>query len=338
MHLPLPALLVNTLDLSLNENGKPAPADISVALPSGSAAVVHYGIMIPSLPAPHHFLDIIAVVGQPNIKIFANPQLITTTPLDTATILIGTGSEQDNFAGYSIANDCVLHEHNGALHLRFGQDVEITGQYPHFTAQRSGHSFNFKLALTASDKIAHFAKIIFNQYDHWSILCQYQGQIEHHGQTIDVSGLCTFEYARGTSLSLPFRFFSYQILNIDTTTQVLLVEVLGPLGAPVQRRVYVRSLDAHCQVYSRDFQFTVHDYLPNPAMTPTGVAMKLPKTFTWSVNDEDGGELIHVEGTSNNDFCYGMAAGYAGSYSYHGRFKGQRISGDGGYIENIDYR
>ena len=338
MNLPLPIALVNRIDLSLKENGKAAPANISVALPSGNAAVVHYGIMIPSLPAPHHFLDIIAVVGQPNIKIFANPQLVTTTAIDTAAILIGTGSEQDNFKGYSIQHDCDLREQNGQLHLAFGADVTIRGQYPHFTAERTGHSFNFKLNLTASDKIAHFAKIIFDQYDHWSILCQYDGVIEQGGQVTQISGLCTFEYARGTRLSLPFRFFSYQILNIDATTQVLMVEVLGPLGSPVQRRVYVRALDDHGQVYSRDFQFIVHDYLPNPATTPTGVAMKLPQTFTWSVNDDHGREMIHVEGKSNDDFCYGMAAGYAGSYTYNGRFKGQPISGDGGYIENIDYR
>lgn len=338
MNLPLPAALVNRIDLSLKENGKPAPADIPVALPTGSAAVVHYGIMVPSLPAPHHFLDIIAVVGQPNIKIFANPQLVTTTPIDTAAILIGTGTEQDNFKGYSVAKDCDLREQHGQLHLTFGQDVQITGQYPNFVAERTGHTFNFKLRLTASDKIAHFAKIIFEQYDHWSILCQYEGEIEQGGQVTPVSGLCTFEYARGTALSLPFRFFTYQILNIDDTTQVLLVEVLGPLGSPVQRRVYVRSLDDHGAVYSRDFQFTVHDYWPTPAATPTGVTMKLPKTFSWSVNDEDGHELIHVDGTSNNDFCYGMAAGFAGSYTYSGRFKGQPISGEGGYIESIDYR
>ncbi|MDT5255455.1 MAG: hypothetical protein QOD10_535, partial [Mycobacterium sp.] len=32
------------------------------------------------------------------------------------------------------------------------------------------------------------------------------------------------------NLPLPLLFFTYQILNIDETTQVLMTEVLGPIG------------------------------------------------------------------------------------------------------------
>jgi len=338
MKIALPKIVMNSIDRSLPLNGRPFDLTNSLALPKESHTAVHYGIMIPSLPAPHRFLDIIVVVGQSKLKIFRNQHLIKTSAIDTAALLIGTGTEQNNFKGYSIEQDCDLHSNDGHLNLRFGKDVCLSGKYPNFIATRSGHTFNFELKLTASDKVAHFAKLIFDQYDHYSILCKYDGYVEKDGAKITVNGLCTFEYARGTNLSLPFRFFTYQILNIDEKTQVLLVEVLGPFDVIVQQRVYVRSLDDHGQVYSRDFRFEVHEYLANQAITPEGFSMKLPKKFTWSVNDDAGNEIIYVEGMSNNDFCYGMAAGYAGSYTYKGRFKGKAISGDGGYIENIDYR
>ena len=60
MRLPKP--LLDFIDHSLALSGRPFEPDTSLAPPHGRYATVHYGIMLPGLPAPHHFLNLVAVV------------------------------------------------------------------------------------------------------------------------------------------------------------------------------------------------------------------------------------------------------------------------------------
>ncbi|ENC9896341.1 TPA: hypothetical protein SL686_006820 [Pseudomonas aeruginosa] len=334
MRLPKP--LLDFIDHSLALSGRPFEPDTSLAPPHGRYATVHYGIMLPGLPAPHHFLNLVAVIGQPKTRLFANPHLIRTTARDTANLLVGTATgTPEHFRGYSIGQDCTFAADGSSL--RFADDLVLEGRYPDFSARREGHAFNLQLTLKATDKVANFASLIGGLYDHWSVLCQYRGHLERNGERSEIAGLCTFEYARAVNVNLPFRFFTYQILNLDARTQVLLVEVLGPLGLEAQRRVYLRSLDDHGGVYLRGFDFSVQRFAPTPVTTPNGTRMRLPQEFTWRVEDDDGNELITIRGDANGDFQYGLAAGYVGSYRYEGRFRGRPVSGTG-YIEYIDLR
>lgn len=336
MNLTIPDVLRNAIDRSLSLNGTPFDPNTSVATPHGRYTTVHYGIMVPNLPPPFNFLNLIAVVGQPKPKIFRNSHLIKTTALDTANLLVGTAiGRPDHFIGYSVARDCELRPDGS--YLRFGDDLVIEGCYPNFIARRKSRAFNFELALQATDKISHFSKMVGGLYDHWSLLCEYSGHIEHGGAITPLQGLCTFEYARAINVTLPIRFFTYQILNIDTRTQVLMVEVRGPLNSALQRRVYVRSLDDQGGAYERGFNFEVYEVEDEPVITPDGSTMQLPRKFSWQVEDERGNELITIDGIANGDFKYGMTAGYAGSYGYQGSFRGRPIQGTG-YIEYIDCR
>jgi hypothetical protein len=97
----------------------------------------------------------------------------------------------------------------------------------------------------------------------------------------------------------------------------------------------VRSLDDYGAIYTRGYRHTVHEYAPEPLVTPDGVTMRMPKAFAWRVEDHDGQELITIDGRTNDDFVYGLAAGYAGSYTYTGTYRGKPIDGTG-YIEWID--
>lgn len=335
MSQKLPPFWINLLDRSHAVNGEPVSLPL-VLRPHIPNHTVHFGIMLPNLPAPYHFLNIITVIGQPSARLFRNAHLIKTTAHDTANLLVGTATATpDYFKGYSVRQDCELAEDGSRL--RFGNELLLEGHYPEFTVRRQGHAFNLELKLRATDKIAHFASMVGRIYDHWSILCEYQGHLEQGGVKTPVEGLCTYEYAKAANVPLPFRFFSYQIINIDAKTQVLFVQVLGPLGLPVQRRIYVRSLDDHGGIYSRGFDFTVQEYEDRPVVSPEGMTMRLPRRFSWRVDDDSGNELITIAGDCNGDFKYGMAAGYAGSYRYEGRFKGKPIQGTG-YIEYIDCR
>lgn len=330
-----PPFWTRWLDRSHAVNGPAVQTPLQLQ-PYSPRHCVHFGIMLPGLPEPYRFLNIITVIGQPRAEIFLNAHLIKTSANDTANLLIGTATgSPDHFQGYSIQRDCELAADGSRL--RFGRELLLQGRYPHFSAQRQGQRFNFELQLQASDKIAHFAKMVGGLYEHWSILCEYQGYLEQDGTRTDVAGLCTYEYAKAANVPLPFRFFTYHIINIDERTQVLMVVVLGPLGMAVQRRVYLRSLDDHGGIYSRSFDFTVQEYEDQPVLSPEGVSMRLPRRFSWQVQDDDGQELITIEGLAHGDFQYGMAAGYAGSYAYQGHFRGRAIQGNG-YIEYIDYR
>ncbi|MFI5501911.1 DUF6670 family protein [Nocardia asteroides] len=304
--------------------------------PRGRYATVHYGLMLPNLPAPLNFIDVITVIGQPRIALWRNDHLIETTAADTANLLVGAGVQfPGQFRGYQVNRDLELAP-DGSV-VRFGDEFQLEGHYPHFTVAYRNPEFELDLRVRATDKVAHFAKLRGGLYDHWSLLCRYEGTVTYYGKTTEIAGLNTLEYARGADVALPFTFFTYHILNIDEVTQVLMTEVLGPLGVPVQRSVYVRSLDDHGGTYENDFRHEVHQAEPTPRRTPNGRSMSLATDFSWRVDDEHGAELIHIDGTTNDDYVYGMAGGYVGSYRYTGRFRGLPVDGTG-YIECIGNR
>lgn len=332
----VPKKIAQALDYSEKINGLPFDPATETHIPQGKYSTTHYGVMIPNLPAPFNFLNLITVVGQPKVNLFHNQHLIKTSAIDTANVLVGTAiGNDDHFNGYSVKNDCELAS-NGS-YLRFGNDLLLEGKYPHFHAKREGHDFNFELNIHATDKIAHFMRMPFGMYDHWALLCQYEGHLEYQGKKTQIQGLCTYEYARGIDIPLYMKYFTYQILNIDETTQVLLVEVLGPFNLVLQQRVYVRSINDHGAIYSKDFKLTVQAFEPERKITPNGLSMRLPRTFSWQVSDDQGQAVIAIEANSNQDFKYGMTGGYAGSYQYSGTFRGKTITGTG-YIEYLDIR
>ncbi|ESK53608.1 DUF6670 family protein [Acinetobacter tjernbergiae] len=334
MHFSLPTRITNSIDRSGLINSNPFDPNTSLSIPQGKYTCVHYGIMIPNLPEPFNFLNLIVVVGQPLVKLFRNDHLIKTSAIDTANVLIGTATgTPEHFNGYSVEKDCTLVS-NGS-YLKFGNDLVIEGKYPDFHAYRVGHNFNFDLKLRATDKIAHFVKMMGGMYEHWALLCEYEGFVEQAGVKIEIKGLCTYEYARGINVNVPIGFFTYQILNIDDKIQVLFVDTFGPLGVTLQSRVYVRSVDDHGGIYSKGFKSIVHEYEPERVTNPDGISMRLPHKFSWQVNDDKGNLLIQIQGITNRDFKYGMAGGYAGSYQYNGIFRGKTIEGKG-YIEYID--
>jgi hypothetical protein len=313
--------------------GRPFEPATAFHPPRGRYTTVHYGLMIPNLPAPLNFLDVIAVVGQPKIALWRNDHLVETTPNDTANLLIGSGvTFPGQFSGYQVERDMVLAPDSSVV--RFGDDFSLEGTYPNFTVSYRNPAFEFDLEIRATDKVAHFASIVGGLYDHWSLLCEHEGTVTYDGGTVELAGLNTLEYARGASVNLPFRFFTYHVLNIDESTQVLMTEVRGPGGLPIQQSVYVRALTDHGGVYEDGFRLDIHALEHEPRTTPNGVRMHLGTKFEWRVNDESGDELIKIIGATNDDYVYGMAGGYVGSYQYAGRFRGRPIEGIG-YIEYV---
>jgi len=327
--------LASTLNRQKSLDGLPFDVTGETHTLTGRWRMAHYGVMIPGLPDPFGFFNGIVILGSPRVPIFNNDPLLATAPDDAVWILTGTRALADGFRHYSAAADCEVGRDDASLgfadHLRLARSSRTVA----VRAALDDLSVDLELELTPA--VSHFAHIP-GTYDHWSVLARYSGTIASGSEKQAVRGLCTYEYARAMAIPVPFaRYFTYQIVNVDASTQVLMVEIIGTGGLVIQRMVYVRTTDGHASRHVRGFRHEVHQYASEPLRTPDGFAMRMPASFTWSVQDDDGSELITVHGTTNGDFRYGLGAGYAGSYAYTGAFRGSAISGTA-YQEWIDRR
>ena len=318
-------------------SGEPFDATSTIAPPRGLHSWVHYGVMVPDLPEPHRTFGIMSIVGTPGVAIFANDYAMRTTPRDTATLVSATAAmTSGTFHSYSIREDCEFAEDGSRI--RFGEDVLITGTYPRFEVHRKHPDADVFLKLSATDKVTHFVDLPGGAYSHWSLLCQYEGTV---GNTA-VSGLCTFEYARGVGLhtlplpgtpKIPATFFTYHVMNIDESRQLLYGEARLAGQIRAIHSAHTRGLDEYGQDHP-DAEFEVTAYEDEPRPTPDGRLMRLPKTFTLALND-DSPHNFNLRGQTNGDWAYGLGAGFVGSYCFEGTYAGEPVSGTA-YIEYVD--
>lgn len=290
---------------------------------------VHYGVMLPGLPPPHRFFTVMAIAGTPGVRLFANDDLITTTPNDTAYVVSATSAmTHGQFRAYRIAGECELAPDGGRI--RFGDDLEITGHLPRLAVHRRHPQADVRLELEATDAVTRFVDLP-GVYRHWSRLVRARGVIDGR----PVSGLGTVEYAWGVGLHslldrrLPVQLFTYHVLDVDETTQLLFTHVLGPGRLPLQRALHVRT-PAGSATYRRGHRFTVHD--AEIRDTPGGRPMRLPTSFSWRAD-----EVAEIHGRTSGDWAYGLGAGFVGSYDYEGTFRGRPITGCA-YVEYVDLR
>jgi uncharacterized protein DUF6670 len=334
--------LIGFVNRGASRGGDVVPSTLDVSLPHGRwFSWCHYGVMVPDLPDPHGFFTLMSIVGTPGVRIFANEHGIRTTARDTAYVVSGTAEAgADAFDTFSIAADCEIRG-DGSV-VRFGDELVLDGRPPRIAVRRTSPRGSVSLDLAATGAITRFVDVP-GVYRHWSLLCRYVGTVG--SPETPVRGLCTYEYAAGVGTStflpdparervqLPGRFFTYQVLNLDDQTQILLTMVRGPRGIPILRGCYVRTLDDGSLTY-QDCEFSVRAHDPGAATSPTGINMRLPAEFTWRVRHSDH-DLLELTGRPDRNWLYGLGRGYAGSFAYDGRFRGAPISGRG-YIEYID--
>jgi hypothetical protein len=293
---------------------------------------VHYGVMVPGLPEPFRYFDVMAIVGTPGVRLFANDHLVTTTPNDTAYVVSATSTTtREQFRAYRVGAECELAA-DGSL-VRFGDDLVIEGRLPSLSLHRRHPQADVRLHLEVTDVVTNFVNLP-GVYRHWSRLAVARGRIDG----TEVEALGTVEYACGVGVHsvvnrrlpvhLPADEFTYHVVNVDDRTQLLFTRVRGPLGLPVQRAVHVRTPEG-ATVHRRGHYWVVREHAT--AETPDGRTMRLPQRFSW------GAQEVEIHGVAHGDWSYGLGAGFVGSYDYEGTFRGRAVAGIG-YVEFVDLR
>lgn len=306
-------------------------------------SVTHYGVMIPDLPEPHRFMACAAILGSSGLQVWDNDFIMQDTPQRTATLCQGTAATtHEGFSSYSIPRDCEFRA-DGSL-LRFGDDLEISGLYPNFQLCSRRPGFGIDLELTATGEHTVFTRSFL--YDHLSLMTRYQGTITHNNLTSAVSGLCTFEYAAGRSphvlrdrplrCKIPIDFFTYQVIDIDDDTQLLLVQ-LSAQGHPLGTAAWLRTAGKGSVRLGREVDFQVLSYQAEPHVAPDGRLSTIAETFVWTVRDNRGRCVLELIGTIDTQLHYGAGRGYIGGYHYQAVHEGRPMSGRG-YVEYCDGR
>lgn len=303
--------------------------------PNKKYKIIHQGLMIPDLPAPLHYLNFLSIIGQPNAPMLSNPSAIQSTALDTATVLCSSSVHQvGHLKSYSIQQDCFFAQD----FFQFSDVDSVQGIFPHFHFKRSDTELSVDLKIKTLPIISYFTQLRFSMAEHWSMLCQCEGVIQHQQQKYVIQGLGSFEYARSYHFPyLPLAFFTYQIINLSAERQILLAQIRDQFNRVIQSRIYLRDLKNQSNVLlDENVFFKVHRVYPC-VTTPNGQTMYLPREFEWCCETKQGMK-IWLRAQSRGDFKFGLAAGYVGSFSYEIKVNDQVETGESGYIEYIDCR
>ncbi|HEU0191792.1 MAG TPA: DUF6670 family protein [Mycobacterium sp.] len=330
------------VDRRITSSRSPLPAGYAMRPHAGSRrwAWTHFGVFVPQLPAPYRYVNTMTLLGSTGTEIFDNDALAAPDARNTSTVFSSTAhADQHHYAAYDEATECTFAEDGSTL--RWRDDLELDIRLPSVKVRGRYAAFSVDLDLTVTRQVSFFVDTPI--YQHLSLLAPYTGTITDTSGDTRISGLGTFEYARCVGhqslsrkpvpprLKLPVDFFTYQILQLDDRTQVLLTKV-SARGHTACLLAHLRVLGGETTVFD-DVVFDV-TYQPEPAVDRWGRPMRLPEKLRWVVR-EHGRELLTIDGTVDAPMRFGHGRGYAGAYSFTGELRAEPVDGSG-YIEWVD--
>lgn len=318
----------------LNQAPKLNKKNIQLQGPNQLYNAVYYGLSVPSLPAPLHYLNFISWLGQPKIPVFQNTYAIKTTVLDTATVMSSTSAHMvGQLQQYSLQNDCQLKPSE----IQFGRKESIIGLKDTFSIQREDNELSFKLEIQATEMKSCLAKLRLGLAEYWSVMCHCEGQIKYQNQIYEIDQLAALSYAQFSKFPyLPLAFFTQQIINLSQQRQIILVQTRDRYNNILSSRLYLRDFkNRHVLMIDQNVHFKIQRVYP-VVKTPNLQKMYLPREFEWICQNDD--IQIYIQAQSRGDFKFGLGAGYAGSFHYQIKINDEFENGDGGYCEYIDCR
>ena len=304
----------------------------------------HFGVFVPRLPDPHRYLNTMTLIGATGTELFDNDGFVVEPDARRTTTRLSSTAHGDqyHYQRYDARRDCDLAADGSKL--AWGQDLEIEVALPKVAVRGRYSTFSVDLNLEVTDNVAYFTKSPV--YDHLSLLAPYTGTITDDAGATSVEGLGTFEYCRAMTpqnfsasplpprLKLPSDYFTYQILQLDDVTQVLLTEVQAR-GQSACLMAHLRTAYGDRQVFD-DIEFEVIEW-GRDQVDPWGRGMPVPQRLRWLVRDSQGHEVLVIDGEVDAPWRFGHGRGYVGAYHYTGTFRAASIA-DTGYIEWIDLR
>lgn len=331
-------LLMNVNHESKQHSQASFPYKLDYHAPKGRYKIIHQAIIIPNLDAPFHYLNFISFMGQPNIPILHNPYAIQTDVLDTVSTMCSTSPHMvGQFQHYSAREDCLFKSIDERSIFKFGDKEQLEGTIPHFHLSRQDNELSVELDIELKPVISQFSKIKLGLFDHWSVLCQCTGNLNYKGQNYSIHQLGSFEFVRAVNLPyVPFNYYSYQVINLTEQRQLKLIQIRNGFNQIVLSRIYLKDLKNNLsRVFDHHVYFKVHRVYPK-VTTPNHQEMYLPREFEWLYEDDN--TKIRVKGESRGDYKFGLAAGYAGSFSYQVTLNEIEEEGQSGYCEYVDCR
>lgn len=300
----------------------------------------HFGVFLPDLPAPYRYLNTMTLIGATGTVCFDNDELAAPDVRNTTTVLSSTAhADHVHYEAYDASTACEFAEDGSTL--AWAEDLTIEVALPRVTVAADYASFGARIELETTRVASYFVRT--PAYDHVSLLAPYRLTLTDAAGSHEHSGLGTVEYARSVTpqalrrralpdrLKVPADFFTYQIIDLDADTQLLLTDVRAA-GATACRLAHLRTRDGSAQVFT-DVRFEVLEHGPD-LVDPWDRTMRAPSRMRWTIRDS-GRDLIRLDAVVDAPWRFGHGRGYVSAYSYEGHWGPRTISGSG-YVEWVD--
>lgn len=332
-------LFQDFLDQSKQLNQAQKPIELCCHPPQDRYKIIHQKLVLANLPAPLHYLNFFSLIGQPNSPVFCNNNEISTTALDTATLLVSSSPHMvGQLNSYSIQHECQFHiDENSNVTYTFGQKEKVFGKIPDFTVQRQDDELSVNLSITTMPLISHFIHLKFGFAQHWSLVAHCKGIIQYKDQNYEIEQNAVFEYMKTVNFPyLPYALYTYQLIQVNDDLQIIFMHSRDQMNNILHSRIYIRDIQNNeTKMFDRQVCFNIHRVFPK-VTTVNHQEMYLPREFEWQYQDEN--TKIDIQAQSRGDYKFGLAAGYVGSFVYQLHLNDEYYQGEGGYCEYIDCR
>lgn len=325
----MPILMSNNQLKQLNLNKADA---LTFHPPKGLFKIVYQALILPNLPEPFHYFNFISLIGQPRIPICYNASAITTTAIDTATVLVSSSaSTVGHLKSYSAKEQCQLEVDR----YQFLDVDHIQADFPHYYFKRNDEELSCQLKVKICTDIENHSALQWGVADYWYVSCQCEGEIVYKKQKYQIEARGVLKHARAIYFPfIAFHFFTYQIIQIHPDLQIIMSELRNQWNNIVFSRIEIQTKENNV-VYEHQVVLDITRVYPK-VKTPNGREMYLPREFIWQYQEKDE-VIFQLQAKSRGDYKFGLAAGYVGSFHYQLLWKNKNYEGTG-YCEYIDCR
>ena len=301
--------------------------------PKGLFKIVYQALILPNLPEPFHYLNFISLIGQPRIPICYNASAITTTAIDTATVLVTSGlSTTGHLKSYSAKEQCQLEQDR----YQFLDVDQIQVDFPNYYFKRIDEELSCQLTVNISAEIENHSALHWGVGDYWYASCKCEGEITYKKQKYQIEAQGILKHARAIYFPfIAFHFFTYQVIQVNANLQIILSELRNQWNNIVFSRIEIQSNEQRSILYDHQVVLDITRVYPK-VQTPNGREMYLAREFIWQYQEKNQ-IIFQLKAQSRGDYKFGLGAGYVGSFNYELIWNNENHKGSG-YCEYIDCR